>query len=79
MQNLFAMMLMTRFSYADPTYVFAALNRINTDKIQLGDHYDFSEYFSLTLDTLEKILAKDRDFQGKDKLLQKVFYGTLAQ
>lgn len=79
LQNLFAMMLLSRFSYTDPTGVFSALNRSRPDQIQLGDQYDFYEYYSLTLDTLEKCLAREPGFQGKDKLLQKVFYGSMTQ
>jgi hypothetical protein len=73
------MMFLSRFSYCDPSGVFSALNRSNPERIQLGDQYDFYEYFSITLDTLEKCLAREPVFQGKDKLLQKVFYGSLTQ
>ncbi len=42
LQNLFARMLNSKFSYCDPSDVFATLNRSNPDKIQLGDEYDLN-------------------------------------
>jgi ubiquitin C-terminal hydrolase len=52
LQSLFAQMLFSKFAFCDPTDVFTTLNRSNPDKIQLGDEYDFNEYFAITLDTI---------------------------
>lgn len=79
LQLLFAKLNLSKFAYTDPTGVFDALNRMSVQGIQLGDQYDFYEYFSLALDTLEKCLAKEQALAGRDKLLQKVFYGSITQ
>lgn len=79
LQCLFAKLFLTKFAYTDPSGVFDALNRVNSTSAVVGDQYDFYEYFSLTLDALEKCLAREPVFEGKDKLLQKVFYGTMTQ
>jgi uncharacterized UBP type Zn finger protein len=79
LQCLFAKLYLSKFAYADPSGVFEALNSVSVNNIHLGDQYDFYEYFSLTLDALEKCLAREPAFDGKDKLLQKVFYGSLNQ
>jgi ubiquitin C-terminal hydrolase len=64
-QTLFAQMLFSKFAYCDPTEVFTTLNRSNPDKIQLGDEYDFNEYFSITLDTIEKCLKQEPTMESK--------------
>jgi hypothetical protein len=64
-QTLFAQMMFSKFSYCDPSEVFATLNRSNPDKIQLGDEYDFNEYFAITLDTIEKCLKKEPSMETK--------------
>lgn len=79
LQNLFARMLYSKFSYCDPSDVFVTLNRSNPDKIQLGDEYDLNEYFSMTLDTIEKCLKKEPGLEGKEKVLERIFFGRMNQ
>ena len=71
-------MLFSSMRYSDPTKVF---NELKRGGMHVGEQYDFHEYLSLTLDTLEKCLATHKGYDGiaQDRYINKVFFGKMNQ
>ena len=77
-QNLFAHMLYSKFSYCDTEDVFHELNKVSNNKIDPGVQFDFHEYLSLQLDNIEKSLKRE-GLTNRSNALNTVFCGKYQQ